>query len=238
MRLQLRKKLIEYALRGNGVKCNVCERSYITFLPVSDPPIFNERCPNCWSLSRTRLTWLYLSAHSKELLEKPLKVLHFAPEPEIYKRFKNLSKVQYTPCDYFAPGYSYPADCKNVDITKIQFEDKSFDLILCAHVLEHVPDDHKAIAELRRVLKPGGKAIIQVPMGIKEDTYEDFSITEPQERIKAFGQWDHVRIYGTDFLRRLQNAGFTVEVNDLSKDYDQLNPYGLDRKEHLYICTY
>ncbi len=159
----------EMKLRGTGVTCNICGRSYTSFLPSSHPPIPNSCCPNCFSFARTRLPWLYLNKNT-DLLTRPIKVLHFAPEIVIYKQFKNKSAVNYTPCDYFSEGYDYPEDCVNIDITNIPFENESFDLILCAHVLEHVPDDGKAMSELYRVLKPGGAAILQVPMADAEET--------------------------------------------------------------------
>jgi len=100
-----------------------------------------------------------------------------------------------------------------MDITKIQYPDNSFDAILCHHVLEHIPDYRKALEELFRVLKPGGWAIIQVPIEPdRKETYQDESVTSPSERERLFGQADHVRKYGRDFILRLHHAGFPVQI--------------------------
>jgi SAM-dependent methyltransferase len=126
-----------------------------------------------------------------------------------------------------------------MDITDIPLDDGSFDMIVCSHVLEHVPDDRKAMRELFRVLRPGGWAVLQSPLDpARPHTYEDWSITAPQERQRAFGQHDHVRIYGRDYGDRLEEAGFRVErVNHLAR----LGPaaavrYGLPAQEDIYVC--
>jgi SAM-dependent methyltransferase len=104
-----------------------------------------------------------------------------------------------------------PAAMVRLDITEIDFPDESFDVVYCSHVLEHVPDDRKALAEIRRVLKPDGWAILLVPIDAAE-TIEDPSITDPGERLRLFGQGDHVRRYGPDYVERLHQAGFDVAV--------------------------
>ena len=124
--------------------------------------------------------------------------------------------------------------------TKLSFKDNTFDAILCYHVLEHIEDDKKAILELFRVLKPGGWAILQIPIdGDREHTFEDFTITSAEERNKAFGQSDHVRIYGRDYFLRLRNAGFMVRedtfVNKFSES--EITKYVLDKNEMIFFCA-
>ena len=124
------------------------------------------------------------------------------------------------------------------DLTNLPFEDNRFDLILCNHVLEHVTDDHKAISEIFRVLKKEGKAILQVPIDQNRiNTFEDFSITDPKERTKNFGQYDHVRIYGTDFFDRLEKAGFKTEKIDFTAELtsEEIEKFALIKGELIPI---
>ncbi len=126
-----------------------------------------------------------------------------------------------------------------MDITDIQFPENSFDAIICNHVLEHVIDDYKAMTELHRVLKPGGWAILQVPISLSLDkTYEDFSITTARGREEAFGQDDHVRIYAKDYASRLEQAGFKVNVFNWDAVAGSFggssNKYGLNEDEQIY----
>jgi len=125
-----------------------------------------------------------------------------------------------------------------MDIHAIPFEDNAIDIIFCNHVLEHVDDDRKALSEIHRVLKPGGWAILQVPFfyPLPKTTYEDKSITDPKEREKAFGQDDHVRMYGEDYGARLAESGFQVVEECL---IDELSPeektrFALPDKEVIY----
>ena len=126
-----------------------------------------------------------------------------------------------------------------MDITDIQYPDASFDVIVCYHVLEHVPDDRLAMREMRRVLKPGGWAILQSPLRVElEKTYEDFSITAPEERERAFGQRDHVRLYGRDYEQRLQESGWIVERDNFARRMDAAKRarYSVDADEDIYLC--
>ena len=136
------------------------------------------------------------------------RVLHFGPEDCFQNYFKNLSTLQYISADLD----SHKAMIK-MDIIKIMYKANYFDYIICLHVLEHVLDDYKAIRELFRVLKPGGMVLLQCPINYKlEKTFEDRTITSPEDRKRLFGQSDHVRIYGDDFFDRLKEAGFLVTV--------------------------
>jgi len=193
--------------RGNNVECPVCGGRFRKFMPYGYLVIRdNALCPKCLSLERHRLMWLYLKNRTG-FFSDPLKVLHIAPEQCFHKRFRKLRNLQYITADLVSPL----ADVK-LDVQDMPFDDESFDLIICNHVLEHVPDDRKAIREIFRTLKKGGFAILQVPTDYsREDTYEDAGITEPSERLKHFRQHDHYRLYGRDYLVRLKEAGFTVE---------------------------
>jgi SAM-dependent methyltransferase len=169
----------------------------------------NVLSPSTLSLERHRLLWLYLKRETRFFTD-PLKVLHFAPEQAFYKRFRRLDHLDYTTTDLNSPL----ADVK-ADICKLPFEEDSFDVILCNHVLEHIPDDHKAMTELYRVMKPGGWGIFQIPQDLKrEETFEDHSITDKRERARIFGQYDHVRVYGKDYFDKLRAVGFQVEEID------------------------
>lgn len=181
----------------------------------------NVLSPSTLSLERHRLLWLYLQ-HETELFKKSHKMLHVAPEQPFYKRFRNLENLQYITTDLNSPL----ADVK-ADILDLPFEDDSFDVILCNHVLEHIPDDLTAMKELYRVMRPGGWGIFQVPQDIfRDETFEDNSITDKKERTRIFGQYDHVRIYGMDYFDRLREAGFEVEAIDYTAS---MIPEDIDR---------
>ena len=185
-------------------------RSFRSFLPYGyETPRENVLSPSTLSLERHRLLWLYLK-NETNFFTAPLKVLHFAPEQAFYKKFRRLKNLDYVTTDLLSPL----ADVK-ADICNLPFEDNSFDVILCNHVLEHIPDDTKAMQEMYRVLKREGWGIFQIPQDLdRETTFEDDSITDKKERTKIFGQYDHVRIYGRDYFDKLRSVGFKVEEVD------------------------
>lgn len=160
-------------------------------------------------------------------------MLHIAPEPALARRLMHLDNVDYLSADLFDPKAMV-----KMDITQIDYPDHSFDLIYCSHVLEHVSDDRKALGEFWRVLKPGGKAIILVPI-LGQVTFEDASITDPVERERVYGQHDHVRSYGLDFASRLEGSGFQVKPikpQDLASE-DEIKRMGLPTYETIFFCT-
>lgn len=216
------KPFLLLSLRGNTYTDPIDGRSFSKFLPYGyEQQRENVLSPSTLSLERHRLLWLYLKDHTT-FFTAPHKVLHFAPEQAFYSRFKKLKNLDYTTTDLNSPL----ADVK-ADICDLPFEDDSFDFILCNHVLEHIPDDKKAMKELYRVLQPGGTAILQIPQDLeREHTFEDDSITDPKERAKIFGQYDHVRIYGKDYFDLLRTAGFKVEEVDLTS---QMEPRLVDK---------
>jgi SAM-dependent methyltransferase len=218
--------------RGNRVECPVCGGHFRKFMPYGYNKVReNALCPKCMSLERHRLLWLYLKNRTDFFL-KPLKVLHLAPEQCFYKRFRKMENLSYMTADLNSPL----ADVK-LDVQEMPFGDDEFDVVICNHVLEHVPDDRQAIREIYRVLKAGGFAILQVPTDYKmELTYEDDTITEPSEREKHFRQKDHYRLYGKDYLRRLSEAGFVIKEDNylfcLSEE-DRVR-YRLPEMEFMY----
>ncbi|MHA7863819.1 class I SAM-dependent methyltransferase [Flagellimonas marinaquae] len=204
------RPLIAFSLKGKTYTDPIDGKSFRKFLPYGyENPRENILSPSTLSLERHRLLWLYLK-NETDFFTKPIQLLHFAPEQAFYKRFKKLDHITYTTTDLNSPL----ADVK-ADICDLPFDDNSFDVILCNHVLEHIPDDTRAMQELLRVMKPGGWGIFQIPQDLKrEQTFEDNTITDRKERARIFGQYDHVRIYGRDYFDKLRNIGFTVEEVD------------------------
>lgn len=221
-------------LRGKSVECPICGSTFKKFLPYGVNSRSNVLCPTCLSLERHRLIWLYLQ-NQTDFLTKPRKLLHVAPEQCFYKRFKQYKPITYITADLESPIADY-----HFDIHEISFEDNSFDMVLCNHVLEHVTDDRKVISEFLRVLRPGGFAILQVPLvPTKESTFEDPSIIDPRQREQYFGQKDHVRLYGRDYPERLRACGFMVEERPVSTEFsnEMIEHYRLAPDETLYIAT-
>lgn len=210
---------------GNTYEDPIDGKSFRSFLPYGyENPRENVLSPSTLSLERHRLLWLYLEKETN-FFTAPLKVLHFAPEQAYYKRFRKLKNLNYTTTDLNSPL----ADVK-ADICNLPFEENSFDVIFCNHVLEHIPDDTKAMSELYRILKPGGWGIFQIPQDLnREKTFEDNSIIDKVERAKIFGQYDHVRIYGKDYFEKLRSIGFTVNEIDYTKNLtsQEINRYRL-----------
>ena len=209
------RPILELFLKGNTYTDPIDGKSFKTFLPYG---YGNQRnnvlSPSTLSLERHRLLWLYLK-NETDFFSAKKNVLHFAPEQCFLKRFQKLKNLEYTTTDLNSPI----ADVK-ADICNLPFEDNSFDVIFCNHVLEHIPDDTKAMQELFRVMKPNGYGIFQVPQDLRrEQTFEDDTITDKKERAKIFGQYDHVRIYGKDYFEKLRSIGFNVEEIDYTSNF-------------------
>jgi SAM-dependent methyltransferase len=214
------------AYRGDSVTCPCCRSSFDRFVPRH----WDTQCPSCRSLERHRVAMLYLDGHLK-LLERRVRVLHVAPEESLHQWLSQLPLIDYVTGD-LEPG---PRVEVQLDVTDLPFADAEFDLVICNHVLEHVDDDESGMNELRRVLKPGGMALIQCPVDpSRSETYEDPAIRTPEERAEAFHQADHVRVYGVDFPERLESAGFTVQRVDYAEmlPEDALDVYGIAPHRH------
>lgn len=228
------KPILAWWLKGDTYTDPIDNRSFKTFLPYGYAVQRNNvLSPSTLSLERHRLLWLYLRDET-DFFTQPKKVLHFAPEQAFYKRFKKQKNLTYTTTDLESPL----ADVK-ADICQLPFEDNSFDIILCNHVLEHIPDDKKAMQELYRILKPGGMGIFQVPQDLqRETTFQDDSITDPKQRTLIFGQYDHVRVYGRDYFEKLQQIGFRVDPVDYTKSLsaELVTKYCLAPGEIIPVC--
>jgi len=184
-------------------------------------------CPRCRSHPRHRAIALLLARGDVA----GRRLLHFAPEPLFDPVFARLTAIERVTADLHIPAHL------RLDITEMDLPDRSFELILCSHVLEHVPDDRAAMSELYRVLSPGGLALVLTPYRPDRPTYEDPSITKPLDRMVAFGQQDHVRIYGNDLADRLSGAGFEVDDRTPGELFDAstVERCELDVDEHLFL---
>ncbi|MEY4011899.1 MAG: hypothetical protein RIT22_1023 [Bacteroidota bacterium] len=230
------RPILAFLLKGNTFTDPIDGKSFRMFLPYGyGTQRNNVLSPSTLSLERHRLLWLYLQNETDFFTATEKKnILHFAPEQEFYKRFKKQKNIQYTTTDLFSPL----ADVK-ADICNLPFEDNQYDVLFCNHVLEHIPDDTKAMQELYRVLKPGGMAILQIPQDLnRATTFSDDSITDEKERAKIFGQYDHVRVYGRDYFDKLRSIGFKVIEEDYTKkiSLELVTKYCLAPGEIIPVC--
>ncbi len=210
-----RRKIIQVLSVMGRHYCPLCEKRVWFFLPYSTPSNVayrkNARCPHCGSLERHRLDWVFMARHTNLLDGSDKKVLHVGPDGNLSARLRSIENL-----DYLSAGLAAPHAMVEMDITDIDYPEHYFSVIHCSHVLEHVVDDRKALAELYRVLCEGGFAILNVPI-MAEKTYEDPSITTIEERRKHFGDGSHVRICGFDYAERIRSAGFSVRAVQASE---------------------
>jgi len=162
-----------------------------------------------------------------------LKLLDMAPVDCLQRKFRAVPNI-----DYISVDLESPMAMVKMDITDMQFSSNQFDCIICYHVIEHMPDDQMAMKEIFRVLKPGGRAILQVPV-LRDESFEDPSVITPEDRERVFGQRDHVRIYGLDYKYRLEQVGFSVKVDDYVKQLSNhvIERYGLMKDENIHFCS-
>lgn len=206
-RLYRRSEARRARIRSGLLHCPICGGRAVRYRPFGLANRPNSACPHCGSVERHRFLWLYLRERTS-LLRRRLRVLHVAPEPCLEWRLRALPQFRYLTVDQFNPS----AD-RQADLTRLPFAAERFDLILCSHVLEHIPEDGSAMAELARVLRPGGTAIILVPYDPKRPaTEEGRHITSPAERWRRFGHPYHYRIYGADLAEKLAAAGLASTV--------------------------
>lgn len=229
------QKAISPLYYGKSYRCNCCGKSFRKFLDKGNVTRKNVRCPRCDSLERNRLLLFYLE-NETDIFLKSLKVFHVAPESCLYQKLHNL-ELEYIDGD-IDPAYASHV----IDITQIPYPDNYFDLVICSHVLGHIPDERKAIDELHRVLSKKGQALIMTLINKElEKTYENHSIKTPDERLKHYGEVDLCRLHGTDFAERLAVPGFTVEIIDYRKQLSEeiVNKYRLGdgSRELIFKCT-
>ena len=196
--------------RGFGRWCPVCGRTSRRFRPYGNPPRDEAQCIHCGSLERHRFVWLLLNNETNLFDGGGKRVLHFAPEPCLEPRFRQRLGAGYRTADLDREDVDL-----RLDVSDLELSAESFDVIICSHVLEHVPDDRRAMEELHRILAADGWALVVVPV-TRARTVEDPSITDPDERLRVFGQRDHVRRYGPDIADRLTSVGFEVTIHRAS----------------------
>lgn len=220
---KLLRRFVSLSYRGNAYECNICNFTMTKFIVLSNG---NKLCPKCGSLPRTRRLW--------QLIEPTIAgkdILQFSPSKSLSDRIANSNPKSYVTTDY---EDEFEADKKH-DIQAIDELDNSFDIVICYHVLEHIPDDRKAMSELYRILRPNGSCYIQTPFK-DGDIYEDNNINTPEGRLAHFGQEDHLRIYSVAGLKsRLEENGFKVEVKECLETED--NRLGQRETEIILIAT-
>ena len=197
--------------------------------------ILGYSCPYCDASDRTRLYKLYFDRYLADNPNNRIDLLDFAPDPKLTSQLKIKPTVNYRSADISGNKVD-----DKVDITAMTaYQDNSFDFIICSHVLEHVADDLKAMKELYRVLKPGGKAIVMVPILLTiNDIDEDEKVVSQTERLTRFGQDDHVRLYSKNgFVSRLCKSGFLV--NQYGSDFfgvETFYKHGISERSVLYVA--
>lgn len=230
------RPLIAFYLKGDKFTDPIDGKSFRKFLPYGyGKQRENALSPSTLSLERHRLMWLFLNDETNFFTStKKLKVLHIAPEQCFLNIFRKQENLDYITSDLESPI----ADVK-ADICDLPFKDNEFDVVFCNHVLEHIPNDKKAMQELYRVLKKGGFGIFQIPQDLsRATTFEDDSITDKKQRAEIFGQYDHVRVYGRDYFNKLRAVGFNVDEVDYTKKIssEKLEKYCLMKGEILPVC--
>ena len=217
--------------RGDSVLCPVCGCRFKRFKDDWNRP--NALCWRCGSHERHRAQWLLLERRV-ELLRDAHAMLHFAPESALRRRLGRIGSLHYVTCDLYQPDVDL-----HLDLTELDLPDASFDAVLCSHVLEHVPDDASGMRELRRITARGGWCLVMVPLDLtREHTYEDSSITLPEERELAFWQHDHVRLYAPDIGPRLVAAGFSVERIRPEEEFgpETMRLCRIGKTENIWLC--
>ncbi len=198
---------------GRGKECPICGVKRRKFLPygyVTQRP--NALCPSCLSLERHRLLWLYLQRETT-LFDNHPTLLHIAPEISLMKLIR--ADYKYVAERYKSADLDSPLADIHFDVQLIPLEANSFEVVICNHILEHVENDRLAMSELHRVMAHGGWGILLSPVEMdREVTFEDDTIVDKSERTRVFGQYDHRRIYGRDYAKRLADAGFDVKEVD------------------------
>lgn len=210
------RRLISLAYIGKQHYCDICQFKMSKFIILKDN---DKLCPKCGSLARTRRLWSILNS---DIQGK--KVLHFSPSKSIKTKLESIANIDYTSTDYAG---EFKAD-KKLNIESIEEANETYDLIICYHILEHIKNDITAMAELYRILKSGGKCIIQTPFK-SGDIYENDAITTDEERLIHFGQEDHLRLYSVKgLIERLESVGFKINLTTYSENENNINGYNIE----------
>lgn len=232
--------LRSFKYRGNKTYCPCCKGSFSHFIEVG-PKREPMLCPRCRSNDRDRFFWFYLEKYP-DTLKPGIKLLHVSPETIYYKRFNQIPNVDYVAGDKFILqfGATYPKGTVYLDITDMpEYADNTFDFIFCSHVLEYIKEDHKALKELYRVLKPGGKAVISVPIRFGHyETIEDPSVTDPKEQERLYGDVGHLRYYGEDYMERVKAAGFKTAFTPVADfiSAEMIEKAVIKPKDVVHLC--
>lgn len=218
---------------GEGCECGVCGARMKSFAHTHRPDHLS--CPFCGAIDRDRFHLLVLDRRTDFFDGTAKKLLHIAPEPILEPVFRATAGV-----DYLSGDLMRPTAMQRVDICNMTFGDDTFDLAFCSHVLEHVPDDRAAMREFARVVRPGGKILFAFPQS-SSPTIEDPNVTNRRERIRRFGQIDHLRVYGPDAAERMRESGLDVEVlrpTDICTP-EEVRRFGFNVPVDLvaYLCT-
>jgi len=225
-----------FLYRGNNFECNCCGRRFRKLRPKGNIVRKNAKCPFCGALERHRVLFFYLEKETNLFTKKNCKLLYFAPEHCLLQKFKQCAFIDFIDAD-INPNYANYV----FNIESIPYPNEYFDFIICSHVLGHVSNEQKAIEELYRVLKPEGQALIMTLIdNTLEKTYEDPSISTPEERLKYYSESDLARLHGLDFAQRLSHC-FNVEENDYRKNFDcdtqKRFALGDGNREIIFNCT-
>lgn len=201
---------------------------------------YADQCPVCHSSSRERLVWFWLSQGGSGFrFSDRARIAHFAPEKGLTKRLKQAAPANYVPYDFEPSRYRHLDGVQQADLSGLRIADASVDLLICNHVLEHVPDVSVALGEILRVLAPGGVAILQVPLALKLAEPIELGLSStPEDRVRLVGQDDHLRLFTpASYLAALETAGFAVDVFDaFETDSPLATNWQLDPFERLYLC--
>jgi SAM-dependent methyltransferase len=211
-----------------------CLSPFVRELQIIGSDVVNFSCPSCWSYDRERHLVMYFDALSLWARFQGATVLHFAPEKHLTQRIQEQGPRNYIRADLSPKS----PDLTPVDVTQIPYPDGSFDFLICNHVLEHVPDDRRALSEIYRVLRPGGHAVLQTPFSpLLRGSFEDPGIDTDELRNYCYAQEDHVRLYGQDLFTRIEAAGFTLAVRQHREFFSEGDSayYGVNPREDLIL---
>lgn len=233
----IRLSVLRTSLTGKNVYCHCCKSQFRKFATFGNPKRLNAWCPKCQSLERHRLLSVFLERETN-LYCQSIKLLHIAPEDAFFNRFNTSKNIEYYPVDIF-PNL-YPKGTAYFNLLENECPDNCYDAIICNHVFQYIENDKKAMSEVYRLLKPGGWALLQVPLNKKlGKTLEDDNIVDPKEREKFFGLKEHTRFYSLDYKDRLEKAGLTVNVIDYTGKFteQEIFRFGFYKDDDIYFAT-